>query len=267
MSRPIITLTTDFGVSSPYVAQMKGVILRSCPDANVVDLTHAIPPQDIQAGAIALRDTTPHFPPGSIHIAVVDPGVGGARQILYLEAHGRHFIGPDNGLLSLVATNPPPDRMIAIIDRPLGRNETSYTFHGRDVMAPVAARIAMGVDPASFGQVTREMVPLRIPPPTLSESEILGTVTHIDSFGNAISNIRLADLTHLGRPADHLVFRLGDLMIEGLSLHYAERGAGEYTALVGSNGHLEIARVNGSAAQGLKVRPGERITVRVRCGE
>lgn len=261
MSRPLITLTTDFGVSSPYVAQMKGAIWQRCPDANVVDLTHAIPPQDIQAGAIALRDTVPHFPRGTIHIAVVDPGVGSGRRIVCVETSDHFLIGPDNGLLSLVVATTPARRIVAIDYQRVNAGEVSATFHGRDVMAPAAARLALGEDLQSLGELVDTLEPLLYPVVALHDGCLRGCVTHFDSFGNAISNITRSDIAAAGFHASDACVQVGDQVLHGLVQHYAQRPPGECVALLGSSGYLEIASVNGSAKAGLNLSVGQEIVL------
>jgi S-adenosyl-L-methionine hydrolase (adenosine-forming) len=262
MNRPIITLTTDFGQSSSYVAQMKGVILGICPDATIVDITHAVPPQNIMAGAIALRDATPHFPSGTIHVAVVDPGVGTERRIIYVEAGGQRYVGPDNGLLCLVTRGTSAVRIIAVTNEALWRETVSHTFHGRDIMAPVAARLAMGLPPADLGQYAATMEEPRWPQAFKSGDTIHGSVTHIDSFGNAITNIPEALLDRSASPAPQWQVSVAGCMIQQISANYAQRRPGEFTALIGSSGYLEIAVVNGSATVGLDLRGGEEVVVK-----
>ena len=147
MSRPRITLTTDFGLGSPYVAQMKGVILSLCGEADLIDITHGIGPQNVREGAVVLADTTPRFPPGTIHVAVVDPGVGTARKLVYAEIGPQRYLAPDNGLLSLLAASQPPSRIVSLENSQFWLPEVSPTFHGRDILSPVAARLAGGASP------------------------------------------------------------------------------------------------------------------------
>lgn len=263
MSRPIITLTTDFGLGSSYVAQMKGAILSICGDAEIVDITHAVPPQDILSGAITLRDATRHFPPGSIHIGVVDPGVGSTRQIIYLEANGQRYIGPDNGLFSLLDGIYPPAQLIAVTNRELCRAEVSATFHGRDIMAPVAAHLANGLNPSTLGPSISEMIRIEFPQPSREASWIRGRVLYCDSFGNAITNIAGSDLAAAADSPTRWEFEMGSRIVQGLSRTYADRASGEFIALVGSSGYLELSRVNGSAANTLGLRGGEPVTAKL----
>jgi S-adenosylmethionine hydrolase len=260
--KPLITLTTDFGLTGHYVAQMKGVILALNPAAQIVDITHAIAPQNIRQGAIALRDATPFFPTGSIHVAVIDPGVGTARKILYAEIAGRHYIAPDNGLLWLVACEATPSRLISIENRSFMRCEVSSTFHGRDIMAPAAAQLSLSVDPAELGPTVSSMQPLAWPEPVVTKPQATGQIVDIDAFGNAITNLRAKDLP-LNTPQQRgqAVIQAGQRRIEGLHATYGEGESGEFIALVGSSGYLELACVGGSAAERFSLGVGEGVTV------
>ncbi|MDO4576340.1 MAG: SAM-dependent chlorinase/fluorinase [Planctomycetia bacterium] len=250
----ILTLTTDFGVSSPYVAAMKGVLLSVCPDVTVVDITHAIMPQDmLQAGRV-LRDTVGYFPDGTLHVAVVDPGVGSERKILYAEIGSQRFLVPDNGLLTPLEQE--PERCFYVENRSLWRREVSSTFHGRDIFAPVAGWLALGGNPEELGSVCRECVRLPLEKPRVTAEEITGRVVSVDTFGNLATNL----------PGQILEKRatvwLENRRIGTLSGTYADRESGEWVAIRGSNGFLEIAVVNGSAADAMK-KPAIGLPVRV----
>ncbi|MGE3410403.1 MAG: S-adenosyl-l-methionine hydroxide adenosyltransferase family protein, partial [Pirellulales bacterium] len=186
---PIVTLTTDFGVSSPYIAAMKGVMLSINRDLTIVDITHAIKAQDVRQGALILAETAHLFPPGTIHVAVVDPGVGTNRQILWAEINGRQFVLPDNGLLGLLADRSPPTRMRAVTEPAYWLHPVSATFHGRDILAPVAARLAAGLSPDLLGPPRDCWVELTWPEIQIVPGKIQGSVTRIDSFGNLITDI------------------------------------------------------------------------------
>src|SRR5262245_28785693 len=167
--RRIITLTTDFGVSSPYVAQMKGVILSLCREVELIDISHAIGPQNIREGAVVLADATTRFPPGSIHVAVVDPGVGTNRRLIYAEIGQQRYLAPDNGLLSRLGSRDRPHRLRALENEALWLPDTSHTFHGRDILAPVAAQLACGVDPNDLGPPVAALHTLPWPHPRILE--------------------------------------------------------------------------------------------------
>lgn len=246
MPGAIITLTTDFGSGSPYVAAMKGVILSINPEAAIVDVTHDVPPQDIRAGAIALAETTIRFPANSIHVAVVDPGVGTDRKILYTAFAGRHYIAPDNGLLTALARRGAPDRIIAIGNRDYWLPEVSTTFHGRDIMAPVAAHLSLGVSPENLGSPRDDLERIDWPEVRIVPGKIEGAITSIDSFGNLISSITeemLADA-----PTDERVeITCDEHETRGIFKTYGDQPEMTLVALIGSSGNLELAIVGDSA--------------------
>lgn len=260
MSRPIITLTTDFGTGSPYVAQMKGVILSICGDADLIDVSHAIRPQNIREGAIVLADATPPFPPGTLHLAVIDPGVGTSRRIVYAEIGQQRYIAPDNGLLSWLAAREPPRLIVSLENAEYWRAEPSHTFHGRDIIAPVAAHLARGIDPRRMGTERDALLMLDWPQLKRSSSGVAGEVLFVDSFGNLITNIGRDDVAAIGEPAS-LVIDCGGRHILGVVPTYGAALPGEIVALFDSQGRLEIAKVGGNAAQEFRMEPGERIAV------
>jgi S-adenosylmethionine hydrolase len=258
---PIITLTTDFGLAGSYVAQIKGVMLAIDPAATLVDINHHIQPQNIRQGAIALAAAAKYFPPGTIHIAVVDPGVGTARRIVYAELGDQRFIAPDNGILSLVARDVPPRRLIALTPSEFWREPVSHTFHGRDIMAPVAAYLSLGLDPARLGEAIDTLEAITWPQPSREGDIITGEVLDIDSYGNVITNIR-EDLMDVAAP-EHIEIRIAGHTIVGLSKTYGDASPGALIALIGSSGYLEIAEVAGNAARRLSAVVGDAITVTV----
>jgi len=260
VSRSLITLTTDFGSGSPYVAQMKGVILSICREVDLIDLSHAISPQSIRQGAVSLADATPVFPAGTIHVAVVDPGVGTTRRIVYAEIGEQRYIAPDNGLLSLLAQGQPPELIVELENTAYWVPKPSHTFHGRDIMAPVAAHLANGLDPKKLGSGRETIVMLDWPQPQKSSSGVVGEVLLVDSFGNLITNINADDLETLGEPSS-LVVDCGGHNILGIVPTYGAALAGEVVALFDSQGRLEIAKVEGSAARELHIEAGERVAV------
>ena len=196
---PIVTFTTDFGVGDGYAGAMKGVVLSLAPAAQLVDITHGVPPMDVAAGAVALAQAAPLFPPGTIHIAVVDPGVGGTRADMLVESGGSLFVGPDNGVLSLAARAP---RRVYRIESSLFRREpVSPTFHGRDVFAPTAGRLAAGAAAADAGPSIDAMVELGSPPLHKQGGVVEGQVIHVDSFGNLITSLPAELFAGSGAPA------------------------------------------------------------------
>ena len=253
----VISLLTDFGSRDAFVGSMKGVILGINPTVSLVDLSHEVPPQDILAGALILRSAAPFFPPGTIHVAVVDPGVGSARRALLIETRHAFFIGPDNGLLSLAA---PAEAVVRIVH--LTRAEyflmpRSHTFHGRDVFAPVAAHLSLGVTPEQFGPAVTTLERLTFPVVERGESGLTGRVMYIDHFGNLITNITEADLSPF--PRESLLVSIGAVQIHGVAASYAAVELGVPAALINSWGMLEIAVRNGSAAQRFGVQPGHPV--------
>ena len=247
---PIVTLTTDFGGSDYYVGAMKGVILGITPDAQLVDISHQIPPQDVLAAAFVLRHAAREFPPGTVHLAVVDPGVGTRRRPLALQSSGHLWVGPDNGLFSFVLDR--ADSRVHEIARPdLGRSDLSSTFHGRDLFAPLAAHLCRGLDLADVGPPVADPVRLAESAPCKSADRIAGHIVHIDGFGNLVSNIAAADIALWGAA---LRIRLGGHVLMELCRTYGDVEPGALLALIGSAGLLEIAVNGGNAARQLGVQ-------------
>jgi hypothetical protein len=251
----IITLTTDFGLADGYVGIMKGVILRIAPEARLVDLSHEVPAQDIRRASAVLARAIPYFPDGTVHLAVVDPGVGGSRRALIVAALGSFFVGPDNGLFSepLADTN----ARIYAADRPeFWLPAPSHTFHGRDIFAPLAAHLALGRQPEELG--TPAGAPVRLPPAPaprrLPDGSLGGQVVHVDRFGNLITDVPGAWLAGRGWSC-----RIAGQSIDRLSISYSEAERGALLALVSSAGTLEIAVREGSAAASLGVGTGEPV--------
>ncbi len=256
----IITLTTDFGIGSPYVAAMKGVILTLDPAAVLVDITHAIRPQDVREAALVLAEVAPRFPPGTIHVAVVDPGVGTDRALVYAEFGAQRYLAPDNGLLSRVAWRGPRGRVIRLAERQFWLAEVSATFHGRDILAPVAARLGLGLDPQRLGPPMERLVMLDWPEPRVLPGEIQGEVDQVDSFGNLVTNIAAGLLPQAVEYAQTRVVCAGHETV-GIACAYGDRPPGSLVALVGSSGRLEVAIRGGSAVRELGVGVGAEVTV------
>ena len=260
----LITLTTDFGTGSPYVAQMKGVILSINPAAVIVDVTHAVPPQDVRAGALALAEATVHFPADSTHVAVVDPGVGTDRKILFARIGEQNYIAPDNGLLSGLARRERPSTIIAVTEPRYWADRVAPTFHGRDIMAHVAAHASRGVAPQLFGQSfgppLAEIVELEWPEVRIVPGKIEGSVVSIDSFGNLVTDITAENLADAPRGSETHI-RCGDHETFGIFNTYEEQPAMTLIALVGSSDQLELAIVGDSAKIMLGVAVGEKVSV------
>jgi S-adenosylmethionine hydrolase len=256
----IITLTTDFGADSPYVAAMKGVILSINPDARLVDITHSIPPQDIAQGAQVLAEATRWFPHGTIHVAVVDPGVGTDRRIVYLRTERQQYIAPDNGLLGLLARRDPPLMIRTLADRQFFLEKVSATFHGRDIMAPVAARLSSGLDPENLGPRLQQLVELQWPEAHAVPGKIEGCISSIDSFGNLITNITSEQLAQ-APTGDQVRIACGEHETFGIFRTYGDQPEMTLIALVGSSGKLELAIVGDSAAIMLGEKVGAPVVV------
>ncbi|MFQ5735829.1 MAG: S-adenosyl-l-methionine hydroxide adenosyltransferase family protein [Thermodesulfobacteriota bacterium] len=241
----IITFTTDFGLKDPYQGAMKGAVLSVNPGAGLVDISHLVTPGNILEGAFILLESCGYFPRGTIHLAVVDPGVGTERKAVIVETERYLFVGPDNGLLSLAAGREKVRRVIHLTEKPFFREEVSPTFHGRDIFAPVAAQLSLGTNPGAFGLEIDGLAAVEMPRPIKKDGLTTGEVIYVDIFGNLITNIRKEELDGAGM----VEVSVNGLVIKGLTDNYAVVGKGEPLALVSSSGLLEIA-VNSGAASG-----------------
>jgi S-adenosylmethionine hydrolase len=272
---PPIVLTTDFGAADPYAGVMKGVIHGINPRAVVIDLTHQVPPQDLRRAAFYLAASHRYFPAGTIHVAVVDPGVGTQRWVLLVTTPTARFLAPDNGILSYVLPRPGGPRQSGPGRHPVPPGCAAYqltnpdywlhpvssTFHGRDIFAPVAAHLSLGVAPQALGTPVADLVWLPGLQPAREDGAILGEVLYADHFGNLITNISSQDLA--GYTVTEV--EISNRRIPRLSgtYHGGDAPAGELVALIGSHGYLEIARPDGSAAAALGVGAGEPVRVSV----
>ena len=255
----IVTLLTDFGTSDAYVGIMKGVVLGIHPRARLVDITHAVPPQAVRLGALLLRSAVDYFPDGAVHLAVVDPGVGSARDPVLVVTERAVLVGPDNGLLTPTADALGLRAVYRLEREAFFRQPVSHTFHGRDVFAPVAAHLAAGTSPAAFGSQRSDLQPLDLPAPRVEGGAVQGEVVYVDHFGNLITNISAASV-HAFRP-HRLSVRIEHAMISPLASSYAAAAPGVPLALIGSWGMLEVAVRDGSAAQHLRAGIATRVTV------
>jgi len=256
--KPLVTLSTDFGIRDPYVAAMKGVLHRECPGVRIEDLSHEIPPQDLVAAALFVAGAAPWFPEGTLHVVVVDPGVGSARDPVAVRAGGQVLVCPDNGLLSLFLDAHPGFEARVITNPCFMLSDVSATFHGRDVFAVCAARLAAGVPFAEAGPAVESLVRLDLPGPHVeTDGRIQGTVIHVDHFGNCITNIRRADL----RAGAHYRVQFGGQALGGIRGHYAAAQRGEALALFGSTDRLEVAVRDGDAHEAYGLDPGEPVTL------
>jgi S-adenosylmethionine hydrolase len=254
----IITLTTDFGLSDPYVAMMKGVILSINAGAQVVDISHQIRAGSIIEAASLVHETFPFFPKGTVHMAVVDPGVGSERRLMGLEAEGHFFVGPDNGIFWPLIEDYKGTEVIHLTEKKYFLPSISYTFHGREVFAPVAAHLSQGVSLKRMGSRLSDPLTLHFPKPQ-EEGEILyGQIIRADNFGNLITNIHHEDLASF-LESFKPVIEVGDLTIKKLSAIYADAEEGEPLALINSSDWLEIAVNLGRASQYVGLPSGEII--------
>ena len=271
----IITLTTDFGLTDAYVAAMKGVILGINSEAKLIDICHTIKPQSIPQAAFVLGTTYQFFPRKTIHVAVVDPGVGTERRAIILRTPLADFVAPDNGVLSFViqqsSTKLAEDKdnrqrvklgtelEATIINKPqFWRSPVSATFHGRDIFAPIAARLSLGFSPSDFGEATDSVTMLPLSRPYQApDGSLVGHILHIDNFGNLITNIKSDDLP---RRKGTISIEVGNQLISSLSRTYAESSG--LLALIGSSGYLEVSLKEGSAGAYLKAEVGDEVTVR-----
>lgn len=261
----IISLCTDFGTADGYVAAMKGVILSIAPEVTLVDISHQVARQSAAEGAFVLYSAFPWFPPGTVHLVVVDPGVGSGRRGLAVHCQEHFFVAPDNGLLSYVLGHREPFEAVALTQRAYWRARVSRTFHGRDVFAPVAAHLANGVPLSALGDPVTEVVRLELAAARAQEDgSIVGQVIHVDRFGNLVTNIPVQMLS----AREHWRVTVGQVTIGGpagglavSATTYSSVGVGDTLALVGGHGNLEIAVREGSAARLLGVAIGERVLV------
>jgi len=259
VTRPVITLTTDFGQADGYVAAMKGVILDLCPEAVLVDISHEIQPQAIRQAAYVLSTAAPYFPAGAVHLVVVDPGVGSARRAIAVQTARAFYVAPDNGLLDLALTQDPAQQVVHLTAWEFQRPQVSATFHGRDIFAPAAAHLARGVAIQDMGQqidpATLARRPAR-PPARRPDGAWRGEILHVDHFGNLIT-----DIQHLPEPSAQVFIQVGGTRIVGLSRTFADVEPGELVAYVGSSGHLEIAVREGDATTRLGLSVGDPVIV------
>jgi hypothetical protein len=251
-AHPIVTLTSDFGLSDAYVAAMKGAILRECASAALVDVTHLVPPGDVLCGSILLERAVAGFGAGAVHLAVVDPGVGSDRRILLVEICGSIVVCPDNGLITWCVRRHGPGKISKLIWKP---KRVSNTFHGRDIMGPIAGMLASGKDAKKLGRKIDDPVLLDID--LAKEPVKLGRIIHIDHFGNATTNIARESLGSVGG----ITVRVGRKRIGAVERTYAEVASVKSLALIGSAGLLEIAVRDGSAAEKLRLRVGDVVVL------
>jgi S-adenosylmethionine hydrolase len=259
----LITLLTDFGDRDSFVASMKGVILTINPQASFVDLSHHVSPHSIEEAAYLLNSSYRYFPEGTVHVAVVDPGVGSARRPILVKTASYYFLGPDNGVFSYILKDEEKVEVREIENPQYRLKSVGHTFDGRDLFAPSAAWLTKGALPSSFGKIIHDPITLSIVEPIREGNRLVGRIEHVDRFGNLISNLTLQHLDELRPVTQHrqLSVRIGEQIIEGLVSNYSEGMAEQPSALINSDGRLEIFVKEVSAADLLKVGKGARIEV------
>lgn len=259
----IITLTTDFGHRDPYVAMMKGVILSMNPSTRIVDITHGISPGSIQEGSSIITEAYRYFPSGTVHVGVIDPGVGGKRRPIAVVSGSHFFVGPDNGLFWTIIEAHPQTEVIKLTEKRYWMDTISSTFHGRDIFAPVAALLSRGIDPYLFGKKIKNPIALTRPFVRREHDLLVGEVIRVDHFGNLITNITVEGLG-ASLASEGPIITIGGLILEGICTTYNDVSEGKPLALIGSSGVLEIAVNTGSAIAELGVGCGVGATVTVR---
>ncbi len=261
MSRPIIALLSDFGLRDHYAGTMKGVILGICPDADVVDISHELPPHDVLTAALELTASYKYFPQGTIFLTVIDPGVGSSRRGLAADTGDYRFVAPDNGVLTGVFLETPPRKIVELTERRYARPTVSRTFEGRDRFAPAAAWLAKGIRIAALGRPLTDYQKVEIPQPRIEGDALSGAVLRIDRFGNAVTNIDRRTFERFVEGA-RMQVEAGTHRIGRLVATYADIGADEVCALFGGTDHLELAANAASAADRLSLPRGAPIVIR-----
>ena len=252
----VITLLTDFGLSDSYIGAMKGVILGIQPDVTIVDISHVIPPQNVNEAAYTLKQTYSFFPKDTVHVVIVDPGVGSGREIIGVRTDAYYFLAPDNGVLKYIFDKYPGAEVYKITNNRFFCPNVSHTFHGRDIFAPVAAHITCGVTLSELGETYSDYQSGEIRKPIVQKNTISGEIIYIDSFGNCVTNI---DQDMIGGQAIKILF--GVYMLHNISTVYTDVADGEALAVIGSGGTLEISVRNGNATRKLKLKIGDAVTV------
>ena len=260
---PIVTLTTDFGLNDHYVGTVKGVILKINPEVRIVDICNAVPSYDLLDGALTISQSYHYFPSDTIHMVVVDPGVGSARRPIIVRTERHTFIAPDNGVLSLVYDNEQRVSVRHITAQHYFLQPTSQTFHGRDIFAAVAGWLSKGVDVSKFGDEITDYVRFNTPKPKrIDGSTLKGVVLKVDKFGNLVTNLRPADIPALFQPKPpEFKITVGRAQVTRMCSSYAEAPAGELFGILGSMGYLEISANRGAAAQIAQAPKGTEVGI------
>jgi len=263
LSRPIITLTTDFGSNDHLVGAMKGVILKINPDAQIIDISHKVIPYDILDGALTIGQAYRYFPLKTVHIVVVDPGVGTQRRPLLVGGDQHYFVAPDNGVLSMVYEREERITVRQVNAEHYFLNPISNTFHGRDIFAPVAAWMTKNGQSSSFGDVITDFVRFSLPKPKTVDGVVKGVVLKVDNFGNAVTNLAAGDVPQLLAANAKFTITVGGKPVSRFVEAYSQGDPGETFALIGSSGFLEISMNRASAAKSLGVQRGAEVTVQM----
>jgi hypothetical protein len=264
MGSSVIALLTDLGAKDYFVGAMKGAILSVNPDAKIVDITHEVSKFDVRRAALILVQAAKAFPAGTIFITVVDPGVGTERKCVLLKTkNGLFFIAPDNGVLTLIAEQLGIAELYEITNRELMMPEISSTFHGRDIMAPVAAHLSLGVKPSEVGPGLKEIKLLKLPRPMVTEKELRGHIMSVDDFGNLVTNIDASTISKFARIGELLTVTVGERVLTAeFARTFGEVGLGEYVCYAGSSGMLELAKNMGNLANELKIKIGGELSIK-----
>lgn len=257
--KEIITITTDFGLKDPYHGALKGAILSVNPQACLVDITHLIPPGAISEGAFVLSQSYRYFPRGTVHLAVVDPGVGSTRRPILIETEDYCFVGPDNGIFSLAIESERVVRVVHLTEGSYFRNDVSSTFHGRDIFGPVAGHLTLGVRPSMFGPEITDQVMIRRKEPVTEEGSISGTVIYVDRYGNLVTDISAESIAGFGAHVEALI---KGRVIRGIEVCYSNCSGKGLALLIGSTGLLEVAIDSDNASLAIGAQAGEKVVVR-----
>jgi S-adenosyl-L-methionine hydrolase (adenosine-forming) len=263
LARPIITLTTDYGTNDHLVGAMKGVILSVNPEVNIVDITHSVLAHDLLDGALAIGQAYKYFPPKTIHVVVVDPGVGTARRPILVAGDTHYFVAPDNGVLSSVYDQSEALYVWNIISEHYFRQPVSKTFHGRDIFAPVAAWLTKSWQSSAFGEPITDFARFALPKPKATGNTIKGVVLRVDQFGNLITNFRAEDVPAFAAGDGKFTIRAGNAAVTKLVPTFASGANGEAVGLIGSSGYLEISVNKGNASRTLAIGRGAEVTVEI----
>ncbi|MCC5941572.1 MAG: SAM-dependent chlorinase/fluorinase [Balneolaceae bacterium] len=255
----IITLTTDFGLQDHYVSAIKAAILGIAPDVRLVDISHQIPPQDIMAGAWVVRNATMLYPPNTVHLVVIDPGVGTDRNPVAIKIEDQYFVGPDNGIFSLIGEDFEYEAVV-LDNEKFWRKDRSHTFHGRDIFAPVAAHLSKGLNISHLGRSLEKLVTFRWAIPISDRDGVQGWIVHIDRFGNLISNIPESLIKEAVNSSQFRIY-VGNTILKNIVLTYGDVPDGEPAAYIGSSGTLEVAINKGNAKEMLGVEKGAQISI------